>query len=183
MPANHLRGHVADAMPEMQRLALGSLQSSASARHRYPRRYCARHRKIPCPGHVTLPFGSAAAEQALSRRISRGRRRESHRLIPSSPTRCRRHHGASLRCARALPCRPAGNAAGAAAADIFMPRDVPFANRVEAVGYGANVTLVNGLISDCGRIVAERSISARKSGLAYPAFANHFSNHSSVRSA
>src|ERR1700723_2811066 len=59
----------------------------------------------------------------------------------------------------------AGNAAGALAAyaaaagieaHIFMPRDVPFANYVEAVAYGANVTLVNGLISDCGRIVAER---------------------------
>jgi threonine synthase len=37
-----------------------------------------------------------------------------------------------------------------------MPRDVPFANYVEAVAYGANVTLVNGLISDCARIVAER---------------------------
>jgi threonine synthase len=37
-----------------------------------------------------------------------------------------------------------------------MPQDVPFANYVEAVAYGANVTLVNGLISDCGRLVAER---------------------------
>lgn len=59
----------------------------------------------------------------------------------------------------------AGNAAGAlaayaAAADIrahiFMPRDVPFSNYVEAVAYGAEVTLVDGLISDCGKIVAER---------------------------
>jgi threonine synthase len=59
----------------------------------------------------------------------------------------------------------AGNAAGALAAyaaaagieaHIFMPRDVPFANYVEAVAYGANVTLVDGLISDCARIVAER---------------------------
>ena len=59
----------------------------------------------------------------------------------------------------------AGNAAGALAAysaaagieaNIFMPKDVPFANYVEAKMYGANVTLVNGLISDCGRIVAER---------------------------
>jgi threonine synthase len=40
-----------------------------------------------------------------------------------------------------------------------MPRDVPFANYVEAITYGANVTLVDGLISDCGRIVAERSKS------------------------
>jgi threonine synthase len=38
-----------------------------------------------------------------------------------------------------------------------MPRDVPFANYVEAIAYGASVTLVDGLISDCGRIVAERS--------------------------
>jgi threonine synthase len=66
---------------------------------------------------------------------------------------------------RKLAVPSAGNAAGAlaayaAAADIeahiFMPRDVPFANYVEAVAYGANVTLVDGLISDCARMVAER---------------------------
>jgi len=58
----------------------------------------------------------------------------------------------------------AGNAAGALAAyaaaagleaHIFMPRDVPLANRVECDYYGANVTLVDGLISDCARRVAE----------------------------
>jgi threonine synthase len=64
-----------------------------------------------------------------------------------------------------LAAPSAGNAAGALAAyaaaagieaHIFMPKDVPFANYLEAVLYGANVTLVDGLISDCGRIVAER---------------------------
>jgi threonine synthase len=59
----------------------------------------------------------------------------------------------------------AGNAASALAAyaavsgmeaHIFMPQDVPRANRVECESYGAKVTLVNGLISDCARIVAER---------------------------
>src|SRR5882757_2960047 len=59
----------------------------------------------------------------------------------------------------------AGNAASALAAyaaaagleaHIFMPRDVPLANRVECETYGAHVTLVNGLISDCARMVAER---------------------------
>ncbi len=59
----------------------------------------------------------------------------------------------------------AGNAAGALAAyaaaaglqaHIFMPLDVPFANYVEAKTYGAHVTLVDGLISDCARLVAER---------------------------
>lgn len=59
----------------------------------------------------------------------------------------------------------AGNAAGAMAAYaakagieafIFMPSDTPRANIVECEQTGANVTLVQGLITDCGRIVAER---------------------------
>ena len=58
----------------------------------------------------------------------------------------------------------AGNAAGALAAyaaaanleaHIFMPKDVPMANRIECHYYGAHVTLVDGLISDCARKVAE----------------------------
>jgi threonine synthase len=58
----------------------------------------------------------------------------------------------------------AGNAAGALAAyaaaagveaHIFMPKDVPAANRIECDYYGAHVTLVDGLISDCARKVAE----------------------------
>ena len=74
-----------------------------------------------------------------------------------------RHYGL-----RKLAVPSAGNAAGALAAyaaaagieaHIFMPRDVPFANYVEAVAYGANVVLVNGLISDCARIVTERKQS------------------------
>jgi threonine synthase len=64
-----------------------------------------------------------------------------------------------------LAAPSAGNAAGALAAyaaaagmeaHIFMPKDVPFANYVEALLYDAKVTLVDGLISDCGRMVAER---------------------------
>src|SRR4051812_21622878 len=66
---------------------------------------------------------------------------------------------------RKLAIPSAGNAAGALAAyaaaggleaNIFMPQDVPQANFVECKAFGANVTLVNGLISDCGRMVAER---------------------------
>ncbi len=37
-----------------------------------------------------------------------------------------------------------------------MPRDVPQANFVECKALGAKVTLVNGLINDCARIVSER---------------------------
>jgi threonine synthase len=47
-------------------------------------------------------------------------------------------------------------AAGGLEAHVFMPRDVPLANRIECEIYGAKLTLVNGLISDCARIVAER---------------------------
>ena len=59
----------------------------------------------------------------------------------------------------------AGNAASALAAyaaaagiesHIFMPRDVPQANFLECKAYGANVTLVEGLISDCAKMVATR---------------------------
>jgi threonine synthase len=63
-----------------------------------------------------------------------------------------------------LAAPSAGNAGGALAAyaaaagieaHIFMPKDVPMANRMECDYYGAHVTLVDGLISDCGRMVAE----------------------------
>ncbi len=37
-----------------------------------------------------------------------------------------------------------------------MPKDVPIANRLEVEASGAHLTLVDGLISDCGRMVAER---------------------------
>jgi threonine synthase len=37
----------------------------------------------------------------------------------------------------------------------FMPRDVPRANFIEAKAFGAKVTLVDGLISDCAKRVAE----------------------------
>ena len=66
---------------------------------------------------------------------------------------------------RKLAVPSAGNAAGALAAyaaaagieaHIFMPLDVPFANYVEAIAYGAHVELVDGLISDCARMVQER---------------------------
>jgi threonine synthase len=59
----------------------------------------------------------------------------------------------------------AGNAASALAAycaaagieaHIFMPKDVPAANLVECTAYSAKVTLVDGLISDCARMVNER---------------------------
>jgi threonine synthase len=58
----------------------------------------------------------------------------------------------------------AGNAASALAAyaaaagieaHIFMPRDVPQSNFIECKSFGARVTLVDGLIGDCARMVAQ----------------------------
>jgi len=62
----------------------------------------------------------------------------------------------------ALPS--AGNAAGAATyyanragiqCYLFMPEDTPPANIIESVVGGAHVFLVNGLISDCGKLVKQ----------------------------
>ena len=72
-----------------------------------------------------------------------------------------RHYGL-----KKLAVPSAGNAGGALAAyaaaagieaHIFMPKDVPMANRMECDYYGARVTLVDGLIGDCARMVAERA--------------------------
>jgi threonine synthase len=67
--------------------------------------------------------------------------------------------------ARKLAVPSAGNAAGALAAYsaraglecfIFMPRDTPSANVVECEQTGAHVTLMDGLITDCGAEVGRR---------------------------
>jgi threonine synthase len=64
---------------------------------------------------------------------------------------------------RKLAVPSAGNAAGALSAyaaragleaHIFMPRDTPRANIIECEQTGAHVTLMDGLITDCGAEVA-----------------------------
>jgi threonine synthase len=70
-----------------------------------------------------------------------------------------RHYGV-----KKLAAPSAGNAGGALAtyaaaagleSYVFMPKDVPIANRLEVEAAGSHLTLVDGLISDCGRMVAE----------------------------
>lgn len=72
------------------------------------------------------------------------------------------HHFGSKRLA--IPT--AGNAGGALAAYgaragmevfVFMPEDTPIINQIEAYLAGARVYLVNGLITDCGKIVRDGS--------------------------
>src|ERR1700704_1505388 len=71
-----------------------------------------------------------------------------------------RHLGATK-----LAVPSAGNAGGALAAyaarggleaHIFMPRDTPRANIIECRELGAHVTLIDGLITDCGAEIARR---------------------------
>jgi threonine synthase len=65
----------------------------------------------------------------------------------------------------------AGNAGGAMAAYaaragmtsyVFMPEDTPAINQMECFLSGARTFLVNGLITDCGRIVGEGKAKDRK---------------------
>ena len=67
--------------------------------------------------------------------------------------------------AKALATPTAGNAGGALAAYaaaaglpavIVMPADTPSANVMECQAFGATVVKLDGLISDCGKYVAER---------------------------
>lgn len=66
---------------------------------------------------------------------------------------------------RKVAAPSAGNAAGALSAyaalagmecHIFVPKDTPMACVIECKALGANVNLIDGLITDCGRIVGER---------------------------
>jgi threonine synthase len=75
---------------------------------------------------------------------------------------------------RHLAVPSAGNAAGALAAyaaagqiaaHLFMPQDVPFANYLEGVVYGADVNMVDGLISDCARMVGEKIKAQKEAGM------------------
>jgi len=70
--------------------------------------------------------------------------------------------------AKALAAPTAGNAGGALAAYaaaaglpavIVMPADTPSANVMECQAFGAKVVKLNGLISDCGKYVAEHKDS------------------------
>jgi threonine synthase len=74
-----------------------------------------------------------------------------------------RHLGATR-----LAVPSAGNAGGALAAYaaragleafIFMPRDTPRANIIECRELGAHLTLIDGLITDCGAEIARRKTS------------------------
>jgi threonine synthase len=97
--------------------------------------------RLWCKDEGQMPTGSFKA-RGLAMAVSRARELGATRLaIPS-----------------------AGNAGGALAlyaaragleANVYMPEDVPLANRAECAAAGARAFLVPGLITDCGRLVRE----------------------------
>ena len=124
-------------------------------------------------GEGMTPLLAGAADRRAHRRArpaDQRRRPESHRLVQSARAVLRRldvrgaGHPQSWRSLRpATPparWRPMRRRPGSKPTSSCRS-DVPQANFIECKAYGAHVTLVDGLISDCGRIVAERGPARR----------------------
>src|SRR5215813_9596499 len=132
-----------------------------------------RYREVLPPGDpVTLGEGMTALIHAARLGGQLGLHRlyiKDEGLNPTGSFKARGMTAAVTRAkqlgAKALAAPTAGNAGGAlaayaAAADIpaviVMPADTPSANVMECQAFGAQVIKLNGLISDCGKYVAER---------------------------
>jgi threonine synthase len=175
-PANEVANLCACGGPLLVRFDLEIL------RHRWPRRSVAggppsmwRYAPIlPPADNAIVTLGEGWTPLVHARRL--GARLGAHELWvkddglnPTGSFKARGLSCAVSMCAElgikkvAIPS--AGNAASAMAAyaaaagieaHIFMPADVPQANFLDCKAYGASVTLVDGLIGDCARMVAER---------------------------
>ncbi len=125
--------------------------------------------------HAGRGLDAYASQQAVRRGLSEGKK-------PLNLTGTFKARGLSLAMTMArsygikkIAVPSAGNAGGAAAAyaaaagieaHIFMPKDVPLANQVECLAYGAKMTLVDGLILTARALSpSERRL---KAGSTYP---------------
>jgi threonine synthase len=126
------------------------------------------------PGRTPVTLGEGMTPLVHARRLGRALGLESLYVKDEglNPTGSFKARGlsAAVTCAKelgakALATPTAGNAGGALAAYaaqagipcvIVMPRDTPSANVMECRAFGADVREIDGLISDCGRYVAER---------------------------
>jgi threonine synthase len=121
-------------------------------------------------GAFVVHLGEGATPLIRSRRLGRALGLE-NLLVKSeglNPTGSFKARGMAVAVSRAtelgatrLVAPSAGNAAGALAAyaaaagvpaTVVMPADAPLANQQEVSVCGANLVLVDGLISDCGRL-------------------------------
>jgi threonine synthase len=126
------------------------------------------------PGHTPVTLGEGMTPLIPARRLGRQLGLESlfvkdEGLNPTGSFKARGLSAAVTSAkelgAKTLAIPTAGNAGGALAAYaaqagipcvIVMPRDTPAANVMECRAFGADVREIDGLISDCGRYVAER---------------------------
>lgn len=132
-----------------------------------------RYREVLPPGEqVTLGEGMTPLVRTPRLGQSMGLRNlfvKDEGLNPTGSFKARGMSAAVTRAkqlgARTLAAPTAGNAGGALAAYaaaagiasvIVMPADTPTANVMECQAFGAKVVKLNGLISDCGKYVAER---------------------------
>src|ERR1700738_1783939 len=131
-----------------------------------------RYREVLPPGDpVTLGEGMTPLVYAHRLRSAMGLRRlyvKDEGLNPTGSFKARGMTAAVTRAkqlgAKMLAAPTAGNAGGALAAYaaaaglaavIVMPSDTPVANVMECRAFGAKVIQIDGLISDCGKYVAE----------------------------
>ena len=131
------------------------------ARRRSRQRRLARRRRHAAPAR-----GPARRARGLPGSLDQGRRRTTRRARSRRAGSRRRSPEAKELGITAIALPTAGNAGGAAAAyaakaglecHVFMPADTPPVFRIECERYGAKVTLVDGLIDACGKIVAARA--------------------------
>src|ERR1700726_4654819 len=131
-----------------------------------------RYREVLPPGNpVTLGEGMTALPPASRSGASMGLQHlyvKDEGLNPTGSFKARGMTAAVTRAkqlgAKILAAPTAGNAGGALAAyaaaagipaGIVMPAATPSANVMECQAFGAKVVKLNGLISDCGKYVAE----------------------------
>src|ERR1700737_106034 len=132
-----------------------------------------RYREVLPPGEpVTLGEGMTPLVHTARLGAAMGLQRlyvKDEGLNPTGSFKARGMTAAGTRAkqlgAKILAAPTAGNAGGALAAYaaaaglasvIVMPADTPSANVMECQAFGAKVVKLNGLISDCGKYVAER---------------------------
>ena len=159
--------------PLLARYDLGSAATSLTLENLKTRpRTLWRYAEVLPNGHaVSLGEGMTALVPVPRLGASMGLRRlyvKDEGLNPTGSFKARGMTVAVTRAkqlgARALAAPTAGNAGGALAAYaaaagipavIVMPADTPLANVMECQAFGAKVVKLNGLISDCGKYVAE----------------------------
>ncbi len=143
-PASLGMWRYADVLPDATPVTLGEGWTPMIQSHRYPGLFLKEEGANP-----TGTFKARGLAMAVTMAKHYGLR---HLAVPSA--------------GNAAGALAAYAAAGQLAAHIFMPKDVPFANYLEGILYGADVTMVDGLISDCARLVGEEIKRQREGGVA-----------------